>query len=281
MLAESVSNPGKSKWHAKLSLEFSHRRNRTVLSGREHKGPFCVQKPFYPADGICHVYLIHPPGGMVAGDVLDLDVQIKDSANVLITTPSSAKFYRSNADDSMQKQTLRIGSNASLEWLPMDTILFGGSRARIDTEFHLDADAAFIGWEALSLGRPMSGDHYESGTLRQCTKIFVDSEVALLERLDWSADDSVLQADWGLAGHTVWGVVYAYPADKSTVISIRENHVVQTNALIGATLLGRLMVARYMSNSAQSLRLALEASWKTLRQPVIGREPIPPRIWMT
>ena len=191
------------------------------------------------------------------------------------------KFYRSDADDSLQKQTLRVGRDASLEWLPMDTILFGGSRARIDTELHLDVDAAFIGWEALSLGRPMSGDHYQSGTLTQRTRIFVDSEAVLLERLDWSADDCVLQADWGLAGHTVWGMIYAYPADESTVMSIRENYAVQNNVTIGVTLLGRLMVARCMSNSAQSLRLALEAGWKALRQSVIEREPIPPRIWMT
>lgn len=281
MLAESVSNPRKSKWYAKLNLEFSRRRDRTVLSAREHRGPFCVQKPFYPADRVCHVYLLHPPGGMAGGDVLELDAQIKDGSNVLITTPSSAKFYRSDVDDSMQKQTLRVGKEASLEWLPMDTILFGGSRARIDTELHLDVDAAFIGWEALSLGRPTSGDHYQSGTLTQRTRIFVDSEAVLLERLDWSADDPVLQADWGLAGHTVWGMIYAYPADESTVMAIRNNQAVQNNAMIGVTLLGRLMVARCVSNTAQSLRLALEAGWKALRQPVIEREPIPPRIWMT
>ena len=108
MLAESVSNPGKSKWYAKLNLEFSRRRGRTVLSEREHRGPFCVQKPFYPADRVCHVYLLHPPGGMAGGDVLELDAQIKDGSNVLITTPSSAKFYRSDVDDSIQKQVLRV-----------------------------------------------------------------------------------------------------------------------------------------------------------------------------
>ena len=43
---------------------------------RRHEGPFCIQRPFYPGDGACHVYLLHPPGGLAAGDELDLDVDV-------------------------------------------------------------------------------------------------------------------------------------------------------------------------------------------------------------
>lgn len=281
MLAEITRARERNGWRANLSLEFSHRHNRTVISGREHIGPLCIQQPFYPADGVCHVYLLYPPGGLAAGDSIEFNAQVTSGANVLITTPSSTKVYRSENNVSVQKQTLRVGSGTSLEWLPMDTILFGGSRARIDTEIRLDAGAAFIGWEALALGRPRSGDRYESGMLSQRTKIFVDSEAVLLERLAWHAGDPVLSADWGLAGDTVWGAVYAYPADDNVVASIRDNSAVQANVRIGVTLLGHLMVARLISDNAQSLRFALEASWKTLREPVMGHEPTPPRIWMT
>ena len=265
MLAEVTSDRKRSGWRAKLSLEFSHRHDRTILSGREHMGPLCIQQPFYPADGVCHVYLLHPPGGLAAGDSIEFDARVKSGANALITTPASTKFYRSDNDVS----------------LPTDTILFGGSRAKIDTKIRLNVGASFIGWEALALGRPKSGDHYNSGMLNQRTEIFLDSEAVLLERLAWDAGDPVLSADWGLAGDTVWGAVYAYPADDNVVASIRDNFAVQANVRVGVTLLGHLMVARLICDSAQSLRFALEASWKTLRESVMGHEPTPPRIWMT
>ncbi len=52
-------------WKANLSLEFKATALRTVISKREHKGPLAIQRPFYPEDDVCHVYLLHPPGGVV------------------------------------------------------------------------------------------------------------------------------------------------------------------------------------------------------------------------
>ena len=64
-----------------------------------------------------------------------------------------------------------MAAGATLEWLPLDTILFGGSRALIETDVELAPGARFIGWEQLSLGRPLSGDRYATGTLEQHTRI--------------------------------------------------------------------------------------------------------------
>ena len=58
-----------TEWRAQLDLEFSKSNNRTILSHRKHFGPLQVQKPFYPEiNGTCHVYILHPPGGVVGGD---------------------------------------------------------------------------------------------------------------------------------------------------------------------------------------------------------------------
>jgi urease accessory protein len=134
-----------------------------VVARRRHEGPFYIQRPFHPGDGACHVYLLHPPGGLAAGDTLDLDVEVEPGAAALLTTPAATKFYRSDGAPSVQRQTLHVASGASLEWLPLDTILFGGSRALIETEVALEPGARFLGWEQLSLGRPLSGDCYTTG----------------------------------------------------------------------------------------------------------------------
>ena len=55
-------------WQARLDLEFALSQQKTVISKRRHSGPLTIQRPFYPEGDVCHLYLLHPPGGVVAGD---------------------------------------------------------------------------------------------------------------------------------------------------------------------------------------------------------------------
>ena len=57
-----------SGWLAELDLEFVQKRERTILANKKTRGPLTVQRPFYPESDVCHVYLLHPPGGVVGGD---------------------------------------------------------------------------------------------------------------------------------------------------------------------------------------------------------------------
>jgi urease accessory protein len=270
-------------WRGALSLRFASTRARTVVASRRHEGPFCIQQPFHPGDGVCHVYLLHPPGGLAAGDELLLDVEVDPAAAALLTTPASTKFYRSDGAASVQAQTLRVAAGASLEWLPLDTILFGGSRARISTGVRLDASARFIGWEVVSLGRPLSGDRYASGSFEQRTRIEIGGEPALVERLRWSAGERLLSAPYGLAGFGVCGALYAYPADDRLLALVRERLAAATHSSerVGATLLGKLLVLRVLGRDCEALRGMLERVWHALRPDVIGAVPSAPRIWKT
>lgn len=275
------------RWRGTLALEFAARAGRTVLAQRRHEGPLYVQRPFYPGDGSCHAYLLHPPGGLAGGDELAIHAKARPGAAALVTTPAATKFYRSDGLPSVQRQHLAVAADAGLEWLPQESILFGGSRAELTTTVDIDVDARFFGWEQLVLGRPLSGDRYEAAALVQRTRIDVGGETCLDDALRWRSGDRLLSAEWGLAGFGVCGVQYAYPADARLLALSRECLAAAAPSSSreavrhGATLLDRLLVVRCLAHEPEVLRNLFEALWSCLRPSVMGRAPSAPRIWRT
>lgn len=268
-------------WRARLSLGFGATPDRTVVLDREHSGPLCIQKPFYPGDGSCHVYVLHPPGGLAGGDDLALTARVGTGACALVTMPASTKFYRSIGRTSRLANRLEVANGGSLEWLPPESILFGGSRARLATEIHLDKGARFLGWEGLVLGRPRSGDHYGTGGFEQRLACHVGGRPVLLERLAAAAGDAVLAAPWGLAGLSCLATLVAWPADRDRLDAVRAALAGQDHLSHGATIVDGLLVLRLAGRTAESVRTVLEAVRDRLAPALLGRAATPPRIWKT
>src|SRR5258706_11967801 len=117
-------------WHASLELRFEARASCSVVAHSSHHGPLRVQRAFYPeGPTVCHVYVLHPPGGVVPGDQLSFDVGVESGARALITTPAATKVYRSDGRRAVQRTRLSVAPGAALEWLPQETIVFDGPRS--------------------------------------------------------------------------------------------------------------------------------------------------------
>src|SRR5690606_17756816 len=176
------SHAAASGWRADLRLRFAARDARTHLVERSHLGPLIVQRPFYPEGGVCHIYVVHPPGGVVGGDELSIRVHAEPTSNVLITTPAAAKFYRSEGGVARQDQTLAI-EDARLEWLPQESIFFSGAQVRSTTRVCLAGESRFIGWEIACLGLPARNDDFAAGTLQLGFELEVKGAPRVIDRL--------------------------------------------------------------------------------------------------
>ena len=157
-LNETIEQDIRDGWQASLNLTFVDRGDKTVLKNRQQSGPLAVQRPLYPDGETCHTYLLHPPGGVVGGDTLNIEATIESGAHALITTPGATKFYRSNNKYAKQKQTLRVKKDARLEWMPQENIFFPNAHVRLDTEIRLEKGAQFWGWEMHCFGRPAQNE---------------------------------------------------------------------------------------------------------------------------
>src|SRR5687768_5282088 len=149
-------------WHGHLKLNYRHEAGRTIVHD-EHDGPLRVLQSLYPeGDAVCHNVLVHPPGGVVGGDVLQISTQLGTNSHALITTPGATRFYRSAGPLAQQTLTARVAERARLEWLPLETILYRNTLAENRMRFELAPGAEMIGWDVLALGLPASNERFDA-----------------------------------------------------------------------------------------------------------------------
>jgi urease accessory protein len=267
-------------WLASLQLGFERRGARTVLADKRQRGPLTVQRPFYPEGDVCHLYLLHPPGGVVGGDRIEIELNVAAGARTLVTTPGAAKFYRSAGPVAVQHQRLRVAGSGLLEWFPQENILFPGAKLSARTEIDLEADAGFIGWEIHSLGRPVIGERFETGAADLGLVLRRSGRPLLTERLRVLGDLDLDGAS-GLRGFPVSGTFAATGADSRALDAAREVLAQESGLTAGVTLVGDLLVARCLGTAVEPVHRIFVAQWSVLRPLSAGRAACPPRIWAT
>jgi len=276
----SADAPLQCGWRAELLLCCEQRGGRTVLARKRQFGPLTLQRPFYPEESVCHLYLLHPPGGVVGGDSLAVDIDLESGTRALVTTPGATKFYRSAGADALVTQRLSVAAGAELEWFPQEAILFPGARVRSRTEVALQSDARFIGWEILSLGRPVIGERFDSGALHAGLSVSRDGRPLLMDRLRITLPRH-LDGPSGLRGRPVTGTFVATGCDASALQVAREAAGSLADVLLGITLLDDLLVARCLAGTSEPVQRVFCGLWAALRPMLLGREACPPRIWAT
>jgi urease accessory protein len=278
-------NLGSDPWRASLRLRFaadSLRRGPTRLVERRHHGPLVVQRTFHPEGQAecdpCHAYLVHPPGGVVGGDELRVDVEVSPRAHALITTPAATKYYRCAGRVSTQAQELRV-ANATLEWLPQENIFYRGADTRTATRVNIDPGSRFIGWEINCLGLPARGESFDAGDLRLDLELWHGEMPLFIDRLRLAGESPARHARWGMAAQEAIGTLLATPATPGHVEAVRP--LIADLPLASVTLVDGVLVMRALAPQAESLRHLFIAAWRLLRPGIIGREAVPPRIWNT
>jgi urease accessory protein len=280
-----------------LQLQYRRAGERCVAHDR-HEGPLRVLQPLYPeGPGICHHVLVHPPGGIVGGDRLEIDVRLAAGSHALLTTPGATRFYRSGGRAATQAVRLIADPGARVEWLPLETLAFPGCDAASELRFELGEGAEMIGWDLLVLGLPASGQAFGQGSYRQ----HLEWPGRWLERATLAADDRLLlDRGPGLDGRPVVGTLWwargagpeaaaaaavAPAADDASRLVEAARDLAGGGPLashVGASAIGPgLVVLRLLADRVEpalALMRQVRGEWRTLRWGLPAEEP---RVWRT
>jgi urease accessory protein len=281
-------------WRARLELRFASRGGTTRLVHNRHEGPLRLIRALPQHDGRCQAVVVHPPGGLVGGDVLELEVDLQAHARVLCTTPGAQKWYRSGAAAARARTCVRLAEGAALEWLPQPAIVFDEARVDQDVGFELAPDARMIGWECLVLGRAAMGERFARGALRQSVSLSVGGATRWAEHTAAPAGDRLFASPLGWGGRTVAATVWAAAPGDAIDEALRDGWREAIDAAC-ASPEGRaarldggasvatpgLLAARLLADDSEMAMRVAQTLWTRARPAVLGGASAPPRIWAT
>lgn len=218
--------------------------------------------------------LLTTSGGLAGGDAVRLAIAWREGAAAAVTTAAAEKIYRSLGPDTCVSLSLRLADEAYGEWLPQETILFEGARLSRRLSFDLASTARLLACETLVFGRIARGERLTRG------RLFESWSLRREGRLLWS-DALLLDGDIGarlddphaFAGGAAFATaIYAGPE----AAALRE----EARALAGgaASLVGGVLVARFLGPDAAAVRRALAGYLCGLRR-ALGRRAGLPRFW--
>jgi urease accessory protein len=272
-------------WLARLDLDYTLEAERSVALYL-HQGPLRILQSLYPeGDAVCHNVLVHPPSGLVGGDMLDMQVTVGEGAHGLVTTPGATRFYRSEAGLATQQMHARIESGARLEWLPLEAIAYNGCDALNRAVFDLAPGAEMMTWDITALGLPAADMPFAQGTFRQHLQI----PGVWLERGTLNAGDTrLMDSPLGLAGQRCMATL-VFAAGSAMADARIERALACARELLEASELRltagatsphkQVIVLRALSPVTEPAMQLLRQVWAAWRHEMWGLAGTVPRLW--
>ena len=272
-------------WRAELQLDYTLESKRTVAR-HSHQGPLRILKSLYPeGDAICHNVLVHPPGGLVGGDTIDIQISVASGAHGLVSTPGATRFYKSGGHPALQQVVAHVADQARLEWLPLEAIAYNDCEGTNRAVFNLAPGAELITWDVTALGLPTSDQAFKQGHFQQHLEI----PGVWLERGNIQGTDARwLNSPLGLAGQKcLANLVFAcgspIAAERveralEAAREVIEGHPLKLQAGITCAH-PQVIVLRVMSPLVEPTMDLLKQVWATWRHTLWNLPSVPPRIW--
>ena len=134
-----------ARWAGTLSLDIDCRDGRSIAVRQYHDGALRILRPHYldETGQVCYV-IVNPGGAYLGGDSYLIEVSVAAGAELLLTTQSATKIYRTPNDRAQQCTHLKLGERARLELLPDPLIAYREASYGQVTRVDMDPTASLV-----------------------------------------------------------------------------------------------------------------------------------------
>ncbi|NTS30544.1 urease accessory protein UreD [Phyllobacterium sp. BT25] len=237
---------------ARLSVK--HVNGRTRIASLYQEGCAKIRLPERDDHGL-EAVMINTSGGLTGGDRMRWEFDVRENCRAQITTQACERIYRASADTAEAETKLHIGEEASLAWLPQETIVFEKSALRRSLNISLAATSRALIIEPIVFGRKAMGENIETATIHDRWRIWRDDRLVHAEDFRLGPDaGSMLRQPALLGGARAMATVLLLGADA-------ERHLDAARKIIGArggaSFWSGKLLARLIDGDAYNLRKRL------------------------
>ncbi len=222
--------------------------------------------------------LVNTAGGIVGGDRHRVEIDCVAGGDALLIGQAAEKVYRSTGATAVVDVTLTARRDSRLEWLPQGTILFDAAKLKRQTTVRREPGARILAGEILVLGRLGMDESVRTGSLFDRWRVEDCGKLAWLDALHLDGDIARLSAARaGLDGARSLATAI-YLADDAAD-RLDEARALLPESLSGATVLGNVLICRWLGKEPHRLREAVGSFWRHFRASALGRTPTLPTLW--
>ena len=277
---------GHQRAFGRLRVSFQRREALTALAVLRQEGCLKARHPRLEPGAIAETVLLNTSGGITGGDDLSVDIHAGAGTRLVVTTQAAERLYRATPGSlpATIRTNLTAKAEATLEWLPQETILFDACRADRTLSVDLAPSARFLGVESLLFGRQASGETIRTAWLMDRIRIRQGGTLLLHDATRIAGDASALMARAGTFAdaRAMATIVSVGPEAEATVPALRAAlgdgtlpaGPLEAPVQFGVSAWNGLVLARLLVADGARLRRAVMTALSILR-----RDAPLPRVW--
>lgn len=266
-------------WTGVLELHVKKSGNRTIPSHIYCEGALKVIAPVYLDDsGQPCFYLMNTGGGYVDGDRYRLEFRVEEGAEVLLTTQSSTKIYRTEHVAPVQETLITVGRGGLLEYLPDPLIAFQDAEYQQKTEIRLEPGATLVYADQITSGWAPDGSLFRYKRLQLKTEVYLQDELVLYDHLRFQPEEEGMQGIGVLDGNTHVGslIVIGEQTTPDFLDSLHEELEQEGHGCQYGLSMLRVpgFTLRVLATSTQEIERVFATCQRFLRQEWFGRRQV-------
>ncbi len=260
-----------------LRLAAARKKEKTIFKETYTEGAFKITRPVYlTSSGEAYGYMMNPGGGYVDGDSYTISIVLEEGAEVLLTTQSSTKIYKTRTRPAIQEMDIHLKRGSLLEYLPDAIIAYQHACFKQKTIVQMDKGASLVSCDIFTPGWSPDGTLFRYDLLQSKMEVYLEQQLVLFDHIKLEPDEDITGIGY-MEGYTHYGtmIVIDERVNKKILEELHELFLLQDDKKIGISMLAVSGFAlRILANSTQAIEHVLNVSHELIRKRIFGKEPV-------
>lgn len=260
-----------------LKLDICRKNGQSVSNDIYFQGAFKLMRPQYMDNtGQVMYCLLNPGGGYLDGDRYQINLNIRENADLYLTMQSATKIYKTPKDVVKQSSVINIKENGILEY-PADPIIpFEKATYSQNQTINLTTSSSLFTSEIITPGWSLDQKGFQYNRVNLFNQVYYNGRLAVTDNLVFEPRIEDLSGIGFLNGYSHYGSVYLInPQVNRNFEETLENEL---TTAFSATCIGVSMLSfpglalRILGQSTPEVQAVIDACQYAFRRELLKRE---------